>query len=676
MCSGKITRYSCGHEARTYYDKCPDGLNEEWQELLPHRMIGRRFRCTRLCRDCENQRLQEEFFENDHRQMLEERAKALIEFFRGERTWPRPDDEVRENFAHAYVAGDRLHPWLNRGNEPDLEINREVIERDLGFEGANLFRIMLDRQANIDQTGRPITTDDRNFALGSLHERRRQIIARQNAFAYAMGQRLHPWRGEEPALDRFRIWMTESFINAIDPNSTGEAGTRLFQEMLNRQADIDLTGRPVTNEDREFNFDSIVERGCQFQQQFADQRRQVRERAEANEESDPIRPLVIEWVERIERRIRESEQELDQLRGEIADRIKEHISMEEARGRNPFIQQQEAPKVEQPTGLYESDPDWLQNFDDWCTENSITEAPHPEIDLRRDINGWFQHLRTCESQVRLDWIPFAETYRDAIQTGERRHYEYVPIPNALGQEPLSFQNWITANADPAEIPVSSMTYMFIRLLEGYADYLRNNGWSADLEAFQFERQTRVRIMRIALMMIPGAPLSPLSEDEDHIFEDTPSIRGMRDDIRRLCRRGHSTSQVEYLQRQAEIARFESLHSEARDVREGRRTEFRIEREEREARARENRERVMVLLDRQTLNIRGRAAQEAMARQRAEDRAAREVEVAEERHGEPRREAPAREMTRYVRFIELLRHVRRRPRPSPRLLANRNRRWTV
>jgi hypothetical protein len=642
--------------------------------------------------------------------MQEERAKALMEFFRGECTWPRPDNEVRENFAHAYVAGDRLHPWLNRGNEPDLEINRQVIERDLGFEGANLFRIMLDKQANIDRTGRPITAVDREFALASLHERRRQQQGRQYAFAYAMGQRLHPWRGEEPTLDRFRVLIRESFINAIDPNSTGEAGTRLFQEMLSRQADIDLTGRPVTNRDRAFHLHDIVERGLQFQQQFANQRRQVRERAEAKEESDPMRSRAIEWVERIERRIGERKQEFDQLRGGIADRAREHVSIEEAKGLYIFKQPQEAPQAEQLTGLYKSDPDWLLNFDDWCTENSTTEALHPEIDLRRDINGWFQHLRTCESQVRLDWIPFAETYRDAIQAGERCHFVYIPIPNVFSQEPLSFQEWISANADPAEILASSMTYMFIRLLEGYADYLGNNGWSADLQAFQFERQTRVRIMRIALMLIPGAPLSRLSGAEDLNFEETPNIKRMCDDIRRLCRIGPSTSHVEYLQRQAEIGRFDSLHSEARDVREGRRTEFGIEREEREATAREERERiariVMFPLVRRIHSIRGRAAREereerdreereeqeeinsedlsgtpesiydewqGVVRERImEDRPARVADVAAERHGEPRREALTRELTASIRLMELIRRRRRRPRPSPRLLANRNR----
>jgi hypothetical protein len=657
MCSGYITRHSCGHEDRAYYYVCRDGVNEHYQELLPHRLVGRKFRTAWLCRDCEELRRDEETLENDNRQTHEERAKALMEYFRGERPWPRPDDEVSENFAHAYAAGERLHPWLNRGNEP--------------------------------------------------------------------------------ALERHRTLIIESFANTIDPEFS-EAGTRSFQIMLDRQADIDRTGRPITAADREFVLSRLVERGVQFAAKVRNLARQdeLREREQARESNltNQVRDRVRAQLSVAEQRIddlsgmmrdREMEQEIHQLRDQIRVTRQEldlrrglidqglqerDQSMEETRELEPVIQQQEVPQVEQRAGFYESDPEWLLNFDDWCLENSPEGFPYTETDLRRDLNGWFQHLRSCESQLRLDWIPFAESYRDAIQAGDRCRYEYSPLPNDTeGQRPSSFRIWCIDNVNAADVRVLPMNSVFIYLLQEYEAYLRTNGWFADLQVFQFKRWTRIKTMCISLALIPGAPLSRLSEDQSINIEDTPSIKGMCDDIGRLCREGSSTAEVDILQRQADISRLNRLHDEAREVHEGRLAGFRMEREEREARAREREERdreerrqqdlsdsdadVLVATTRipaviqNTINELHRGApwlpnpsenlsgparriydewRRAAREARVEERASREAE--EEAEG-PRRVATAREVPRRASLRELPRRRRRHPRPSARLLAN-------
>ena len=691
MCSGNITRYTCGHESRTYYYKCPDEANKHIQELLPHRLVGRRFRARRLCRDCENQGLQEESIENDDRPMHEERAKALVEFFRGERRWPRPDDEVREIFARAYAAGDRLHPWLNHGNEPALEHHQAMIEEDLGSEDANMFRIMLDRQTNIDRTGRPITADDRQYALGGLLERRRQVAVEVQLIQQGDPNELRD-REQNPREQIFRQVAREVEL----------ANTEILQEIARLSEQISVLQealdqhRAMALQQARQNEVSEGEGDQDLSQEYTDREWAEYERVRGNaRETVQEGSLLMQHVQsfRIHEVVRQRQRLLDQFSEAINQELERRIrDIDEAREPQSVIQQQEAPQVEQQNGLYESDPDWLLNFDDWCAENSIVEAPYTEIDLRRDINGWFQHLRTCESQVRLDWIPFAETYRDAILAGERRYFEYAPIPNVFGFEPLSFRHWIIATADPAEIQDS---YMFINFLEGYADYLRNIGCLGDLAAFVQERSVRVKIMRSCLALIPGAPISHDLNDTEMV-EYSPSNLQMLFDIGRLCREGGHTAEADILQREAQVTRFHLLRIEANYVREGRLFGYRIEREEREARARAERESrareeieedvetesdddslFMVPLTRQTLNIRGRVAREAMAEQRAEDRAAMEAEVAGERHIEPRREAPAREVTsRLVRFTELPGQIRRPPRPSAQLLANRNRRWSL
>lgn len=434
--------------------------------------------------------------------MHEARAKALMEFFRGERPWPRLDEEVSENLVHCYAANERLHPWLNHGNEPILDRFRALLVDYFPETGNALFQEMLDRQAEIDQTGIMLDSDW-EFAVGQLVERGIEIAADARRRRQAM-----------------------------------QDGLR------NREHDVRST-RNLGEANRE--------------------RSQVLELESL--QSASIRRFLLELLSML-------------LIGETMDL---NQIMEEARRRGLVIQQ-EAPPVEQPNGLYEFDPSCLLNFDDWCAENSNIEAPYTELDLRRDINGWFQHLRNCESQARLDWVPFAETFRDAILTGDRCHYDYAPTNN-LAWQPLTFRNWCLENADPAEIRISPMNSIFINLLQGYTEYLIGTESLEDLAAFQRERSARVQIMRDHLAKIPGAPISRNLNDIE-MMEDTPSNRQMCDDIDRLSREGGLTTEADIQQRHAQIARLFLLRMEANAVHESRLPGYRIEREEREQRARE------------------------------------------------------------------------------------------
>lgn len=642
MCSGHITRYSCGHEKRTYYYECPDGSNEHRQELLPHRMVGPRFRTTRLCGDCERDRLDQEEDEVDDRQEHEVRAKALLEFFRGERPWPLPDAEVIRNFTNAYSVGNRLHPWMNRGNEPGLDMHRALFIQSFPDAGPALFQEMLDRQAEIDQTG-IILDDDMRYRFDTLIEqgtaevrRRRdaeqdvweELGRRQQAVQDELNNREQNLRDREPFLilggeraqtiqeeERTRLQQVARPMEQIrelqlalyQPSDIEELARehRILEEALalRRQALVD--GYPILYATEQF----FGERDQAI--------RDTREEGEANRERSLELQLqndqfLARW------------RGLAQLRVEIIQEPRDRDqNMEDIRQRGPVIQQ-DAPQVEQLNGLYESDPDWLLNFDDWCNDNSTFESASPEIDLRQDINGWFQHLCTCQSQARLDWIPIAETYRDAILEGDRHGYEYVPDPDAPGSERLlSFRNWCLENADPAEIRISPINSTFINLLRGYADYLISADALRVLVNFQYDRQGRVQIIRDHLAAIPGAPMSrDLSNPS--MMENTPRNWQMCADIGRITREGGLTTEADIQQRHAQFARFQRLRDEAIAVHEGRLPSFRIERDEREARAKEERARqareeeeiddddegfFIIPLTRRVHNVRGRAASE-------------------------------------------------------------------
>jgi hypothetical protein len=208
------------------------------------------------------------------------------------------------------------------------------------------------------------------------------------------------------------------------------------------------------------------------------------------------------------------------------------------------LREQEAQSARQ--ALYGSDPSWLMSFTAWCNENNppiengVEDPLNLETDLRRDVNGWFQHLRSCETPARRDWMAVAEVIRDAITAGDRCRYDYIPLrASAPGDGPasingaISFRQYCTNYADPHEIQVSPMNSVFINLLHGYAGYLKGNGFYDDVREFLCEREKRVKLLRQFFAAIPGAPLS--GHPHDHPVDiDSPSLDPLVEDIQRLC----------------------------------------------------------------------------------------------------------------------------------------------
>jgi hypothetical protein len=146
---------------------------------LQHRVLGRTFRRTRPCRNCVHQRITEEQCQASEHRRWQERAKVLMEYWQGRRPWPRTDDEIRDRCNDSYLDEQRLHPWVNHG-VPGIDVsfhwnaarNTFEVYRDAhsarAGQGARLFQEMLDRQADIDRTGRAITEDDRRYEYRRL----------------------------------------------------------------------------------------------------------------------------------------------------------------------------------------------------------------------------------------------------------------------------------------------------------------------------------------------------------------------------------------------------------------------------------------------------------------------------------------------------------------------------
>jgi hypothetical protein len=663
MCSGHILRYNCGHEKRTYYFRCFDGRNEHRQELLPHRMVGLTYCSRRLCCDCDRDRRDEEEQEQRDRERQEVRAKALLEFLRGERPWPRPDLELSWSFRHAYTAGNRLHPWLHPGNDPGLDVHRTLFIQSFPERGPALFQEMLDRQAEIDQTG-IILDDDMNYRIDTLIEQGAAEVRRRRAAEREewdeLGRRQHTVQEmlrdrEQNLRDRER-----SFILQTTPVASPLEQIRELRLGLYQLSDIEEIARDFYPLDETELLDAIDQANAERLQEIARLREQIEmawgtfeqrsgfaddtphrtQQDEPRENEDTLAqhneteqrlnealalrrqalvyayPFLVateQWFSNGDQAIRETREEGEANRErtlEIQQQIDEFLARwhELAQLRTDIIQElldiehnmenarleavmrQEAPQMEQSNGLFESDPDWLLNFDDWCADNSNLEVPFTEIALRQDINGWFQHLRTCPSQARLDWMPIAEICRDAIMEGDRCHYDYVPHHVTPASGPLiSFRKWCLENADPNEIAISPMNSIFINLLQEYGDYLTSAGAFAELAEFRYDRQDRVGIMRGHLNAMPGAPLSRELNDI-YLIADTPSNLQLCVDIRRITIRRGLTTEADIRQRQVQICRFLSLRQEAIAVREGSLPGYRIERNERETRVRVEQER--------------------------------------------------------------------------------------
>jgi hypothetical protein len=140
MCYGTTYIYSCCGAARVLYtDMCP--VNDLLY-LPPHRVLGRTYRVQTTCYDCRQLARQEEEECARRRARDEIRAKALLEYFRGERDSPF-DDNVLERLRRLHVArilvamGDTVpasvvldEPWPNSSADSTTDEDDDDEESD------------------------------------------------------------------------------------------------------------------------------------------------------------------------------------------------------------------------------------------------------------------------------------------------------------------------------------------------------------------------------------------------------------------------------------------------------------------------------------------------------------------------------------------------------------------
>lgn len=551
MCSGDITRHRCcGHEEYTYYYVCPDGVNPHYQKMLPHRLVGRRFHTNRLCPGCQD--LQQMELENAG--VHQERAKCLLEYFRGERLGPKSDEEVALDFQVAFERGKRLHPWLNRSAEPALDSNRQTIVNHFSSglgpdstnaEGARLFQEMLDRQADIDRTGRAIMYEDIRFILSHLLEQ---------AEFYAAQVRYH-----------------DDLINKREQ----EIG-QLQEEILER----DWRKKQGMDELMEQGIDQLLRQGIVILNNQIKEIKEIKERAQSLQwfrdqiiqraETDLHSFCVIDNAREAEHwNIRWWEKEREQIMSRIKEMERQELVRRLLMFRISNIEDRKQKAL--PAGLYESDPEWLLSFNDWCAENShLGKEPNSlEIGLRHDINGWFQHLRSCESQARRHWVALAETVVDAILAGDRCRYDYIPLTeDRRSRDPgcMSFRQWCIANANRRLIRVSPMKSIFIELLEGYRKYLLANHRFEDLSEFLTLRANRVNVLRMFLQEIPGVPLTKREFRNSAINLQSPDVLLMVEDICHLVHMEHDATEDQVQERKIYMMQLTDLpdYGAARD----------------------------------------------------------------------------------------------------------------
>ena len=158
MCRGTTVRCrECRKSEIFYRERC----SQAELDLYPgsfHRIIGR-LRFRRRCGLCRAARQAETQREHRNFQQNVERAKFLLEFFRGEHPAPVPEAEVRQRLDHEYWMRNRLHPFIE-GDSTIAHFRVELADRPEALQG---FNATIERQQDIDRNYRPLTEEDRTF---------------------------------------------------------------------------------------------------------------------------------------------------------------------------------------------------------------------------------------------------------------------------------------------------------------------------------------------------------------------------------------------------------------------------------------------------------------------------------------------------------------------------------
>jgi hypothetical protein len=170
MCYGHCIRcQTCTEVNVLYYD---DGECDS-SHRPNHLVIGRNFRIS-ACSSCKHREAEAERQESEALSYHHERAKALLEYFRGERATPRTDTEI----LHAqFDRGERLHPWADINLFTSVfrtELRAAAVQQgredDQAWLQAMARRLveMATRQVELDHSGELVGEGDRELWMPRL----------------------------------------------------------------------------------------------------------------------------------------------------------------------------------------------------------------------------------------------------------------------------------------------------------------------------------------------------------------------------------------------------------------------------------------------------------------------------------------------------------------------------
>jgi hypothetical protein len=124
------------------------------------------------------------------------------------------------------------------------------------------------------------------------------------------------------------------------------------------------------------------------------------------------------------------------------------------------------------------------------------------------VPGYIQYLRSFTTDVSHRAIYFVEAIGNAVLQADGLHYDYIPLPRGPDvHNPMTFRQWIVANADPTfrTVPVD---LSFTSALERYSSYLETDGFHADREVFLHDRHARVMVSFGCLADMPYPEVIP------------------------------------------------------------------------------------------------------------------------------------------------------------------------
>lgn len=221
MCTILSCRYSCGHR-RTIAARCRrhgESAVAARLSFVPHRVERHRVRSSDVCRACAAERAATEALA---RRRHEERAKHLMEYFRGEHATPWiPQDEAHYRArmaARRFALGDtllktRAHLFTQTTREHTVSywqarLLEDVMTADPYYTAGaeelyEMFLEMSRREEDITRTGRAITDEDRQFSLLRIIELRRRALDPREATPMTLEEFIEETSNGEPDYEAY-----------------------------------------------------------------------------------------------------------------------------------------------------------------------------------------------------------------------------------------------------------------------------------------------------------------------------------------------------------------------------------------------------------------------------------------------------------------------------------------